>query len=127
VIARAARNCYNHHAFITKPAGETMATTDSTQQHEAMFLQFVLSLLQSGMMQLGKVMNPMTKTIDKDLAGVQGTIELLTMLREKTRNNLSKAEADVLGSAISSLQLNYVDEMNAAKAAPTTDAAAKKE
>jgi len=103
-----------------------MATTDSTQQHEAMFLQFVLSLLQSGMMQLGKVMNPMTKTIEKDLPGVQGTIELLTMLREKTRNNLSKAEADVLGSAISSLQLNYVDEMNAAKIAPAAGAKDKK-
>ena len=100
-----------------------MTTTDSAPQHEAMFLQFVLSLLQSGMMQLGKVMNPMTKTIEKDLAGVQGTIELLTMLREKTRGNLSKAEADVLGSAISSLQLNYVDEMNAAKAAPAAKTA----
>jgi len=104
-----------------------MAATENAQHHEAMFLQFVLSLMQSGMMQLGKIMNPMTKTIEKDLAGVQGTIELLTMLREKTHGNLSKSEADVLGSALSSLQLNYVDEMNAAQAAPPADAAAKKE
>jgi hypothetical protein len=104
-----------------------MAAPESTTPHDAMFLQFVLSLLQSGMMQLGKVMNPITKTIEKDLPGVQGTIELLTMLRENTRGNLSKAEADVLNNAISSLQLNYVDEMNAAQSTPAADAAAKNE
>jgi hypothetical protein len=33
------------------------------------------------------------------------------LLRDKTKGNLSKAEQEVLASSLSSLQLNYVDEM----------------
>jgi hypothetical protein len=94
-----------------------MAEPTTAQRHEAMFMQFVLGLLQSGMMQLGKIMNPVTKKVEKDLEGVQGTIELLTMLREKTQNNLSKTENETLAYAISTLQLNYVDEVDAASGA----------
>ncbi len=100
-----------------------MPQEDALAQHGEMFVQFVFGLMQSGMMQLGKLMNPMTKTLDKDLPGAQSTISLLLMLREKTRGNLSKTESDLLNSAISSLQLNYVDEVEAAgKAAPDAPA-----
>ena len=101
-----------------------MAEPTTAQRHEAMFMQFVLGLLQSGMMQLGKIMNPVTKKVEKDLEGVQGTIELLTMLREKTQNNLGKTESETLAYAISTLQLNYVDEVDtAADKANTPDTA----
>ena len=70
-----------------------------------------MGLSHSGMMQLGKVMNPMTQKIEKDLIGAQATIDLLTALREKTKGNLNKAEEDILINSISTLQLNYVEEL----------------
>jgi hypothetical protein len=85
--------------------------TDEERTHTALFLNFVMSLAQSGMMQLGKIMNPMTGKVEQDLDGVRGTIGLLTMLRAKTEGNLSKEERDILSGSISSLQLNYVEEM----------------
>ena len=92
-----------------------MSTGPETEKNEALFLQFVMSLMQSGMMQLGKFMNPMTQKIEKDLRGAGATIDMLVMLRDKTEGNLNKAEGDFLTNAISSLQLNYVDELEEEK------------
>ena len=92
-----------------------MSTGTDTEKNEALFLQFVMSLMQSGMMQLGKFMNPMTQKIEKDLLGAGATIDMLVMLRDKTEGNLTKSEGEFLTSAISSLQLNYVDELEEEK------------
>jgi hypothetical protein len=87
--------------------------TDDERTTTALFINFVMSLAQSGMMQLGKLMNPMTGKIEKDLDGAKSTIDLLMMLRSKTEGNLSKDEGDILNSSISSLQMNYVEEIKA--------------
>jgi hypothetical protein len=92
-----------------------MSTGTDAEKNEALFLQFVMSLMQSGMMQLGKVINPMTQKIEKDLRGAEATIEMLVMLRSKTEGNLTKTEEDFLTNAISSLQMNYVDELESEK------------
>jgi uncharacterized membrane protein YukC len=55
----------------------------------------------------------MTGKIEKDLDGAKSTIDLLMMLRSKTEGNLSKDEGDILNSSISSLQMNYVEEIKA--------------
>ena len=85
--------------------------TDDDRTTTALFINFVMSLTQSGMMQLGKLMNPMTGKIEKDLEGAKSTIDLLMMLRTKTEGNLSKDEHDILNSSISSLQMNYVEDI----------------
>ena len=85
--------------------------TDDDRTTTALFINFVMSLAQSGMMQLGKLMNPMTGKIEKDLEGAKSTIDLLMMLRTKTEGNLSKDEHDILNSSISSLQMNYVEDI----------------
>ncbi|MBN1521550.1 MAG: DUF1844 domain-containing protein [Candidatus Aureabacteria bacterium] len=78
---------------------------------EILFISFVSMLYNSGIQQLGKIMNPVTGKIHKDLVGVQSTIEILEMLREKTQGNLSNKEKSMLDSSISNLQLNYVEEL----------------
>jgi sorbitol-specific phosphotransferase system component IIBC len=52
----------------------------------------------------------MTQKIEKDVNAASATIDMLCMLREKTKGNLSKYEEDILANSISSLQMNYVDE-----------------
>lgn len=84
-----------------------------TQQPDSkqIFLQHVFIMMQSGMIQLGKIMNPATQKVEKNLEGTKSIIDILTMLREKTAGNLDKDEKEMLDNAISSLQLNYVDEL----------------
>ena len=77
----------------------------------ALFLQFVSTLYSSAMWQLGKVMNPITGKIEKDINAANATIELMSMLKEKTKGNLDKAELSAIDSALSNMQMNYVDEV----------------
>ena len=99
----------------------------NAERNEGLFLQFVMSLMQSGMIQLGKVMNPMTQKVERDLHGAQATIDMLMMLKDKTKGNLSKTEETFLTNALSSLQMNYVDEVEAEAKKPAGKEAAKSE
>lgn len=78
---------------------------------EIQFIHFISSLYSSCMFQLGKIINPMTGKIEKDLNGAKATIDLLRMLEAKTKGNLSEKENSALSDALSNMQMNYVDEL----------------
>ena len=50
--------------------------------------------------------------ITKDLKSAQMTIDMLLMLKEKTKGNLTDTEAKLLEDTISNLQMNYADEVS---------------
>ena len=50
--------------------------------------------------------------MEKNLDAAQATIELLSMLKEKTKGNLTDNEGDILSDGLANLQLNYVDEVS---------------
>ena len=77
----------------------------------ALFLQLVLGLQQTGMMALGKLMNPMTRKVETDLESARVAIDTLAALESRTRGNLEPDEARVLRQALTDLRLNYVEEM----------------
>ena len=95
--------------------------------NELLFISFISLLYNSGIQQLGKIMNPITGQVNKDLAGAQSTIEIIKMLREKTKGNLSDKEKSMLDSSISNLQLNYVEEIEAEKKKPNESKIEKQE
>ena len=76
------------------------------------FIQYVSILANSAMQQLGKIMNPLTGKMEKNLEAAKATIELLSMLKEKTKGNLTADEEGVISNALANLQLNYADEVN---------------
>ena len=86
------------------------------EKHQILFMHLVLSLHSATMQQLGKVKSPLTDKIDRDLSGAQGSIEMLEMLKEKTRGNLAEEETRFVDQVLQELRLNYVDE--AAKPEP---------
>ena len=88
---------------------------DVKDPNELLFISFVSLLYNSGIQQLGKIMNPVTGNIHKDLAGAGSTIEILKMMRVKTSGNLSDNEKSMLDSSISNLQMNYVEELELEK------------
>lgn len=91
----------------------------------ALFLQLVMGLQQSGMIALGKLMNPITRTIDVQLDAARDTIDLLAALEARTRGNLESDEARVLRQALTDLRLNYVEALKkpgATAGAPAGDA-----
>jgi hypothetical protein len=60
---------------------------------------------------LGKVMNPMTNAIEKNIEQAQQAIDMLDMLKNKTKGNISVDAEKLLTQFLSDLRLNYVDEI----------------
>ena len=79
------------------------------------FAHYISLLAGTAMQHLGKIANPLTGKVEKDLEAAKATIDLLALLKEKTRGNLSQEEEHLLSGALADLQLNYVDEMKQAK------------
>lgn len=73
------------------------------------FTVFVLSLASSVQVHLGLVANPGSQKIEKNLSLAQQTIDILGLLQEKTKGNLTPEEGQVLQSVLSDLRLQYVE------------------
>jgi len=73
------------------------------------FSSFILSLYSSGLVQLGKVEDPSTgkKSINLELA--RHSIEMIAMLEEKTKGNLTEEENNLLKALLSEIRLAYVE------------------
>lgn len=76
----------------------------------ALFVQLVLGLQQAAMVALGKLKNPVSDRIERNLEAARATIDTLAALEARTRGNLQPDEQRVLAAALADLRLNYVDE-----------------
>jgi len=75
---------------------------------EISFSSFVVSLATQALMQLGEVPPPPGVDLKADKIAAKQTIDLLVMLREKTKGNLDKNEAELLEEALYNTQMSYV-------------------
>jgi hypothetical protein len=91
-------------------------TDTAPSRQAALFLQLVLGLQQNGMIALGKLMNPITRQIEKNLDVARDMIDTLEAIESRTRGNLGNDEARLLRQALTELRMNYVDEVKKAGA-----------
>jgi F0F1-type ATP synthase membrane subunit b/b' len=94
-----------------------MTMTDQ-EKHNALFVSLLLMFHSAAMQYLGKVKNPATDKIERNLEQAQAIIDMFDMLKEKTKGNLNNEEDKFLANLSQELKLNYVDE--ASKPEPTT-------
>lgn len=88
-----------------------MDTEDAKKaMQEMLFIQLIAMFQGAAMQQMGKLPNPVTQKIERDLEQAKMSIDMLDMLKEKTSGNLSGAEKDFLDKIVFELQMNYVDE-----------------
>ena len=80
--------------------------------HNILFMQLIIQNQQIAMMAMGKIKNPVTDKIDRNLEHAKIYIDTLDMLLVKTKGNLSEYEEKFLGETLKELKLNYVDEMD---------------
>jgi hypothetical protein len=85
---------------------------DKNNSNELLFMQLVLQNQQLAMMSMGKLKNPVTDKIDRNLEFAKMSIDTLDMIAVKTKGNLSEYEDKFLNEVIKDLKLNYVDEVN---------------
>lgn len=94
---------------------------DGTDNATFMFTHLVLMLHGAAMQHMGKLKNPLSEKVERDLRAAQGMIDLLAMLKVRTKGNLTEEEARMLDQVLQELRLNYVDEANKPDPTPAAE------
>ncbi len=109
----------------TEPAGEPVRQAPAAgaeersagSQEEAYpkvdFIGFIISLSTTAMYHFGDIPDPYTQKSEKNLTAAKQTIDILDLLREKTRGNLDDQEKQLLEEALYELKMRYVKEKGA--------------
>lgn len=85
---------------------------NNDDRSSALFLQLVLMFQAAAMQHMGKIKNPVTDKIEQDLEQAQIAIDMLAMIEEKTKGNLSDDEKRLIDGVLQNLRINYVDEIS---------------
>ncbi len=92
---------------------------EDAAKQDALFVNIVLVFKSAAMQQMGKIMNPISGDIEKNLDQARFSIDTLEMLKAKTRGNLSDELNRLLDSTLMELRMNYVEEAEAEAKAET--------
>jgi Domain of unknown function (DUF1844) len=76
---------------------------------ELTFAAFVWSLSEQALAALGEIPDPMSGKVTHDLVMAQQMIDIIIMLRDKTRGNLDQHEQTLVQEILSTLQMKYVE------------------
>ncbi|HEX7401601.1 MAG TPA: DUF1844 domain-containing protein [candidate division Zixibacteria bacterium] len=104
-----------------------MVNDETGKKDELHFIQLVLMFQTAALQQMGKVQNPITQRIERDLDQARLSIDMLEMIQNKTKNSLSENEKKYLEHALFELRMNYVDEMSKDKEKKKEDGSTPKE
>lgn len=93
-------------------SGESFTMRGETQ---LTFSAFVLGLASSALIHLGAHQNPETGLVSIDLDLARQSIDVLALLQEKTRGNLSREEEQLFSSILSDLRMRFVEKSSSTK------------
>lgn len=94
-------------------AAESPSKGEPHAGHEALpeinFSTFVISLSTQALMHLGEIPNPLSGNEERDVPVAKQMIDILGMLQDKTRGNLSGGEAKLIEDILFDLRMKYVE------------------
>jgi len=79
------------------------------------FSTFVLSLNASALIHLGEIPDPTSKERTVNLSAAKHTIEILEIIKDKTRGNLDGDEEKLLDDVLYNLRMKYVKNLDIEK------------
>lgn len=82
--------------------------TESSGMPEVNFSTFILSIGSSALVQLGEVPDPESGKMMENLLAAKHSIDILSMLQEKTKSNLDNNEQQLLDTLLYDLRMKYV-------------------
>jgi hypothetical protein len=83
---------------------------ETADRQDALFVNLVMIFQNAAMQQMGKITNPLTGKIERNLDQARFSIDMIDMLRNKTRGNVSSDLEKLLDSTLTNLRMNYVEE-----------------
>lgn len=97
------------HATMFGKKKETKEGKTRQEVPEASFSNLVLMLATGAYSQLGLVPDPLTKQTKVELELAKNTIDLLAILKKKTKGNLGTEEKGFLMNILNDLQMKYIE------------------
>jgi hypothetical protein len=94
-----------------KAASEADKAAPEMPLPEITFSSFIFSLSSSAFVSLGAVPDPHTGKTEKNLALAKQTIDILGLLRDKTRSHLTQEEEVLFDHLLYDLRMAYVREV----------------
>ncbi|HEY7167146.1 MAG TPA: DUF1844 domain-containing protein [Candidatus Binatia bacterium] len=76
---------------------------------EMNFSTFIISLSTQALMHLGEIKNPFTGNVEADISLAKQTIDIIGILRDKTRGNLDQGEDQLMEEVLYDLRMKYVE------------------
>jgi len=98
------------HDRKPEDAAAAGAEPPPTPLPEINFPTFIVSLNASALVHLGAIEDPVSGKAEKNLAVAKQTIDILSMLQQKTAGNLTPDEEAMLKSILYDLRILYVKE-----------------
>ena len=83
---------------------------ESLSNKEQLFMYLVRTFQSSAWIALGKMENPMSDKTEVNIEQASYYVNLLEMIQEKTKGNLTDFEEQMLINTVSELKLNLIDE-----------------
>ncbi len=77
---------------------------------DQLFTQLLYIFYSTAMVAMGKLKNPATDKIERNLEQAGQSIDMLELIKIKTLNNLTDEQRRLLDGMLTDLRLNYVDE-----------------
>jgi hypothetical protein len=81
-------------------------------ENDQLLVQLLYIFHASAMQSMGKLKNPITDKVERDMSQAKQSIDMLEMIKEKTKGNLSADLSRILDGFLTELRLNFVDESN---------------
>ncbi|MDP6339171.1 MAG: DUF1844 domain-containing protein [Candidatus Marinimicrobia bacterium] len=91
---------------------------EQLKKEDQLFIHLVNTFVQSAWISLGKVKNPVSDKLERNLEQATYYIDLLDMLQTKMKGNLSEWEEQYIIHSLSELKLNFIDEQKKRAGAP---------
>lgn len=88
------------------------------EKDELLLTQVALMFQTAALQQMGKLKNPLTDAVERDLAQARISIDILDVLHRRMKGNLSGAEERMFDNVLRELRLNFVDESSKPEQAP---------
>ena len=63
--------------------------TENAEKLDALFVNLILIFKNAAIQQMGKIINPLTGKVEKNLEQARFSIDMIEMLKDKTRGNVS--------------------------------------
>ncbi|MDH4158336.1 MAG: DUF1844 domain-containing protein [candidate division Zixibacteria bacterium] len=101
--------------------------SDTSEQQDVRLAQLLISLQAGAMQQMGKIASPLSGKIERDLVLAKVTIDMVEMLAEKTKGNLTAYEQKLIDHVLYELRMNYVDEVKKGEQGPAGEEAERKD